>query len=155
MKLRLLSALLTCAATVSYAQAPAASQPNQRAEKAKVERVVDAWLATMDGGKHGDTWKALSRSTTAKVEQGKWVTRFEEHDKQFGKRQGRRFQAIRLHRDATAGGQPFYLVEFDVVTAQRGALRELVRVVKDDDGQWRVAGYSLEERHPGGGEEED
>lgn len=154
MKFKLLTLiLLGMSAGLAFAQAPQANA-SAKAEEAKVHRAVDAWLATMDGGKHGDAWKALATSA-AKVDEPKWTKALQDHDNRFGKRKGRRFDKLQLLRDSGSTGQPFYLVQFLAIGERGRAVREVVRVVKDNDANWRVAGYTVEPQRPGGEGEED
>jgi uncharacterized protein DUF4019 len=132
------------------AQTAAAAQ----AEQQQVRQAAESWLALMDSGKVADGWKALSTSASSKVNQAKWASAFAKTDQEFGARQGREFKSANLMLKAQAGGnQDLYLLEFQAVSITKGALREIVRVVKDVDGQWRVIGYTVEQQHPGGDDE--
>ena len=137
----------------SSAQSAAAAAA--QAERQQVRQAAESWLASMDSGKHSDTWHALSASASAKVNEVKWASAFEKTNKEFGAREGRQFKDQHLFKKAQSQDQDFYLVEYQSVSVLRGALREIVRVVKDDDGTWRVAGYTVEPQHPGGDDDDE
>ncbi len=127
------------------------------AEEASVRRTAENWLGLLDGGKIAEGWRALSSSasTAAAVTESSWQVAIAQQRQEYGSPKGREFKKANLFAKAQTGGDAdFYLVEFDAVSIERGALRELVRVIRDPDGQWRVAGYTVGQKHPGGGDDD-
>jgi hypothetical protein len=131
-----------------------ASTLGSDAEKSDARLSAENWLGTVDKGAILESRRALS--PTASVDEKTWQADMVQARKDFGLPQGRRFRDMHLYLQAeTREKQDFYLVEYYSVSIEAGALRELVRMVKDADGVWRAAGYTIEPRRPGVDEHEE
>ncbi len=137
---------------------PSASQASVAALKAEepdARGAAERWLPTTDSGKAAEAWRTLSPSTSDRVDEAKWSEAIASGRKEFGEPKGRRFHKMGLHITAESKQDlDFYLIEYDSTSVEQGALREFVRVVKDLDGSWRVAGYTIGLQPRGGDEKE-
>lgn len=146
--------------TALRAQTPPANakQPSAaalNADEPDARGAAERWLPTIDSGKAAEAWRALSSSTSDRVDEAKWSEAMAGARKEFGEPKGRRFHKMALHQTAESKQDlDFYLIEYDSTSIEQGALREFVRVVKDLDGSWRVAGYTIGLQPRGGDDEE-
>ena len=147
-------------ATGSLAQTPpataGASASGSESEKEQVRELAKDWLAGIDAGNTTQTYRALSAAASDKVDQTKWQAALAQSRAEFGTPAGREFRKITLFKAERSAAEPdTYLVEYDSVSAERGALHEIVRMVKDADGSWRAAGYTVGPKHQGGEDEHE
>ncbi|MGI9089375.1 MAG: DUF4019 domain-containing protein [Chthoniobacterales bacterium] len=151
-------AALLGAAIPSLAQSPS-SRPNQltasdtEAEKESARQIASDWLDALDQGKTAASFRALSPSATASVAEAQWQEAFAKKRQELGVPKGRSFHKMQLFRQGDGRAQDFYLLHYNSVSVERGALHEIVTVALDADGSWHVAGYQVEPRHQGGDEE--
>jgi hypothetical protein len=127
------------------------------AEQQNVRSVAEGWLATIDQGKTTEAFRALSasRSSASALDESRWQAIVAAKRAELGQPQGRRFKNLHLYRKGENGEErDFYLMEFRAVSKETSRLRELVQVFRDPDGTWRVAGYTIEQGHHGGDQDE-
>jgi Protein of unknown function (DUF4019) len=153
--LSLLSVALDTSGQTSSAR-PGGSASGSEAEKEQVRESAEQWLAVIDGGNSAQSYRALSSVATGKVDETKWQAALAKSRAEFGAPAGREFRKATLFKaEGSTGGLDSYLVEYDSVSAERGALHEIVRMVKDGDGAWRAAGYTVGPKHQGGDDEDE
>ncbi len=153
------AALLGTTAGTSAQSPPANSKASaatgSEAERENARQIAQDWLTAIDHGDITAGFRALSASASTKVDQAKWQSAIEAQRAQFGAPKGRQFQRMHLFRKGENGrDQDFYLADFHSTSVEAGVLREVVRLVKDADGTWLAAGYTVDRRQRGVEDEE-
>lgn len=119
---------------------PADAQQN--AEIAAAERAARDWLALTDPGQFAASWEQASSLFRAAITQENWESALAGARTPFGELRSRETGSSAF--STTLPGAPdgeYVVFEFESVFANKAAAVETLTVMKDIDGDWRVAGY--------------
>jgi hypothetical protein len=133
MKTALLSLLLTTSCL--RAELP----PEKLAEAA-----ASKWLALVDAGKSAESWQALAAAPREAMGQWKWKFGFATAQREFGAFRDRKLRSAAFTTKSPGGrAGEFVLLQYDTESTNKGRVVEKLTVMRDTDGEWRVADYTV------------
>lgn len=148
------SALFLTLSTVVSANVSAPAQPaNQQAisDDAKLQQNIEmsqaetlAWLGLVDKGQYGDSWSRGSLMFRNTIKKDEWIKAMEKIRKPLGALVARSNLDIRTAKDPHGLPAGDYMVFFYKSSfAHQNEAFELVTLVQESDGQWRVLTYQV------------
>jgi uncharacterized protein DUF4019 len=119
---------------------PAPADPNQLAI---ATTLAQQWLALVDEGKYADSWSAAGKLFQANMPQEKWTQVLAGARQPFGKVVSRELAGREIKTDipGAPAGQ-YALVGFNTNFEHKPDIVETVTMILEQDGQWKVVGYS-------------
>ena len=107
--------------------------------------LAEKWLLLVDNGTYGDSWEIGSATFKLTIPKDRWVTLMEQIRKPLGSVQKREILDQRTAKDPKGLPPGDYMVFFyDTSFSEKGVAHELVTMVKENDGQWRVLTYQVQ-----------
>ena len=112
------------------------SEPSAKDKETALE-AMKGWLSLMDSGQYDQSWTAASAGMKKAVSQEEWAKESEKVRKPLGKVISRKLTSAKV--DGTA-------LEATYDTSFEGlkSATETVTFTKEEDGQWRAAGYYIQ-----------
>jgi len=105
---------------------------------------AEAWLKLVDQGEFGKSWETAAALFKGAVTEEQWQQQMTASRRPLGKRI---FRKVTLAKYETAlPGAPdgeYVVIQFKSAFENKVNAVETVTPMKDPDGEWRVAGYSL------------
>ncbi|MBA3849995.1 MAG: hypothetical protein C0502_08370 [Opitutus sp.] len=130
---RLTAAACAFACTLAFAADPA---PAGSAEESA--KLATGWLALVDSGDYATSWKESASRFRAMVSQPKWVAAMEQVRQPLGSVSNRELvEAVFTHEVPRAPKGDYWQVKFKT-TFEAIAANEVITLVADTDGTWRV-----------------
>lgn len=107
-----------------------------------VEEAADRWLALVDAGEYGASWKLASESFRSGVGRQAWTQRARSIRDDVGSLRERRLVSAR-HARQLPGADPgeYVVLLYESTFAQYPVATERVILERASDGSWGVAGY--------------
>lgn len=103
------------------------------------------WLELIDQKKYVESWHAGSKTLQMSVPQKYWVTLMTRIREPFGLVKKRTVLEQKEAKDPKGLPKGDYMVLFfDTSFSERQAARELVTLVQESDGKWRVLTYQVQ-----------
>jgi hypothetical protein len=122
--------------------------PVFQAEQQKVEKLAqeaaEPWLALVDASKYLQSWNAAASFFKQQVKSEQWESAVKSVREPLGKLESRKLTRAQYTR--TIPGAPdgeYVILQFETSFAKKKLAIETVTPMKDQDGQWRVAGYFI------------
>ena len=112
----------------------------------EIEAVTAAedWLALVDAGKYGDSWKAASGLFKNAVKQGQWEQSLKAVRDPLGKLVSRKLLSKTPMSSLPGAPDGEYLViQFETSFQNKKSAVETITPIKEKDGKWRVSGYYI------------
>jgi hypothetical protein len=135
---RMTAALLSLLLAASYVGAE--PTPEKAAEAA-----ASKWLALVDAGKSAESWQALAAAPRAAIGQWKWKFGFAMAQREFGAFRDRKLRSAEFTSKSPGGRSgEFVLLQYDTTSTKKGSVLEKLTTMRDTDGEWRVASYTVE-----------
>jgi uncharacterized protein DUF4019 len=105
--------------------------------------LAQQWIALVDEGKYPESWTAAGKLFQANMPQEKWSQVLTGARKPFGKVVSREVAGREIKTDVP-GAPPgqYALVGFNTNFEHKPDMTETVTLILEEDGQWRVVGYS-------------
>jgi hypothetical protein len=105
--------------------------------------LAQQWIALVDEGKYADSWAAAGKLFQANMPQAKWTQVLTGARQPFGKVVSREIAGREIKTDIP-GAPPgqYALVGFSTNFEQKPDMTETVTMILEEDGQWKVVGYS-------------
>ena len=110
----------------------------------KVGKKAQSWLELIDAGEYSRSWEASSAFFRTVVAEANWIAALQATRQPLG---------VRIHREQTASqkatslpGAPdseYRILLFTTEFAEKKAAHETLTLMREPDGQWRVAGYFI------------
>jgi hypothetical protein len=108
-------------------------------------QATERWLADLDSGNFGDSWKGAANVFKLGVTESEWVAEFESMHARLGKTTTRELTGAQF--SATIRGAPttgeYVTVSYLTKYANAPIAVETLIVSKETDGEWRIAGYKI------------
>jgi hypothetical protein len=130
---------LLCLGQPSFANPQAIVKPTREGRGAAMK-----WLALLDKGQYAASWDRATKSFQERVSKADWIAGMEKLRGEYGKVVSRKF------KDSTFAVNPPGLpagehetLRFAVKLARRGRAGEVVSMIMQKNGEWRVSGYYL------------
>jgi Protein of unknown function (DUF4019) len=107
-------------------------------------KVAEAWLPLLDSGRYAESWEPLSVKVKNELSKRQWELGMTGYRKPLGGLKSRRLGKV-IYVKSLQGhpGHEGAVVRFDSVYENRESVIELVGVIRDDDGEWRVLIYNV------------
>ena len=106
---------------------------------------AESWLALVDAGKSVESWQALAAPAHQAIGEWRWKMGFNFSQRKFGSFNTRKLRSARFSTRSPSGRPgEFVFLEFESISAKRGAVVEKVAMIREADGQWRVVTYAVE-----------
>ena len=128
-----------CLCEPSFANPQAMVKPTRDGRGAAMK-----WLALLDKGQYAASWDRAAKSFQDRVTKADWIAGMKKLHEQYGKVLSRKF------KDSTFAVNPPGLpagehetLRFAVKLARRGRVDEVVSMIMQKNGEWRVSGYYL------------
>lgn len=118
-----------------------AAEPKK--EKAAVA-TAESWVALVDAGKYGGSWKEAAEYFRNAVKQEQWEQAAQAARQPLGKLVSRKVKTT-AYRTALPGAPDgeYVVIEFETVFEHKKTAIETVTPMMDKDGKWRVSGYFI------------
>jgi hypothetical protein len=108
------------------------------------ETSAKAWLALVDAGNYGASWREASALFKKQVSEEQWKAAVASARQPFGAMTSRRLGSARYARSLPGAPDGEYVViQFDTSFEKKKEAVETVTPMKDADGVWRVSGYYI------------
>lgn len=107
---------------------------------------AERWLWALDDGRYADSWSAAAGVFRTNVTQDKWVAALQAMRNPVGTLVLRRLKNAEYstHLEGAPTGE--YVTAFFSTRFEKApAVQEALALAKEVDGQWRVAGYAMDE----------
>ena len=104
-----------------------------------------AWLKLVNSGKYAASGREASEFFRKTVTPEKWESMLESGREPLGKLLSRA-EKSRKHATALSGAPDgeYYVIHFNASFEKKQEAREVVAMILESDGQWRVAGYFIQ-----------
>lgn len=124
------------------AQAAAQGGGGRPFSEEAVAEAADRWLALVDAGEYGASWKLASQAFRDGVGRQQWAQRARSIRDNVGSLRGRRLVSARYARELPGSGPGEYVVLlYESRFTQYSVATERVILTKTSAGSWKVAGY--------------
>ena len=110
----------------------------------KLTEAVLEWLSHVDGGNYGDSWSSSGSFFRSQVTEVQWITQLSRTRAPLGRPSDRvQKNVVRLEEVPGAPPGEYMVIQF-TVTFGKATATETVTTMVDEDGEWRVVGYSIQ-----------
>jgi hypothetical protein len=111
---------------------------------ATVKRVAEAWVSLIDREEYDESWDRTAEVFKARVKKDQWVEDLRSNRKPLGKVRSRKLLTAVYVSDLPDSPRGEYvLLDYEVAFETDLPIREIIIPYLAEDGEWRVAGYSL------------
>ncbi len=128
--------------------APSDAANGQAGEIAEKKNSVEAalkWLHLIDEAKYAESWDAASLTLRLKIPKNYWVTLMENIRKPMGSLISRKLLDQRTAKNPAGLPKGDYMVlVFQASFSRKESAKELVTLVQESDGRWRVLTYQVQ-----------
>jgi len=129
---------------------PKPQGPNAKASKPQppdtkpAQIAAGSWVRLIDDGQYGDSWDIASSLLKERVEREKWEKNIKAVREPFGKMLSRKLGSTdyRTSMPGLPEGK-YVMMRLDSSFANKKDATEIVVVMLDKDGQWRVSEYLI------------
>jgi hypothetical protein len=114
---------------------------DKAAEKA-AEHAASSWLALMDAGRYGESWKEASSLFKKQVTPEQWEAAARGARGPLGALRSRKLISARYMTSLPGAPDGEYVViQYDATFENKKAAVETITPMKEKDGSWKVSGY--------------
>ena len=134
--------LLALLATAMPVVIGSAFSGSDNSEVAAVESAAQ-WLALVDEGNISASWDQSAKLLKSSMQQEQW-TKMLQARLALGRLESRKLMFAKYAK-ASVPGAPngeFFVIQYDSSFEHKKSILEMVTPILEEDGQWRVAGYS-------------
>ena len=105
---------------------------------------AELWLAKVDEGKYGGSWKEAAQYFKNAVKQDQWEHSLRNVRKPLGNLISRKVKS-KTYQTSLPGAPDgeYVVIQFETSFENKKSAIETVTPMRDKDGQWRVAGYFI------------
>lgn len=120
-----------------------AQQTNEHEDQAKA--AVTEWLALVDAGRYGDSWKRAGSYMQRAFPKEKWERNLETIRKPLGEVSARKLKSAKFVRsDQPQPLGDYFTMQFTTSFSNKQEAVETVTPMLQQDGTWKVSGYFIE-----------
>ena len=106
--------------------------------------MAKGWLRVVDQGQGEQSWKDASSYFKSRWKKERWISQVSQARKILGKLKSRALKNKLIAELPPGAPDGEYLdITYATATVHKSAVTETVTVMKEKDGQWRVAGYII------------
>lgn len=103
---------------------------------------ADRWLALIDRGDAEASWAAAAKLLQGAVDQEKWAESLRRAQSPIGRARSRDVRSVRYATELPGAPDGEYVVvEYGTEFERKRNGTEQLTLMKEPDGEWRVAGY--------------
>jgi len=117
----------------------------QPASDTAAVKAAESWLTLVDSGKYAESWKAAASLFREKVTAAQWEDAVRSARGPLGPVESRKLVTAKYTR--TLPGAPdgeYVVIRYETTFQKKKSSVETVTPMKDNDGVWRVAGYTIQ-----------
>ena len=123
---------------------PIATMAQTVDQETEAVTAAEGWLALVDAGKYGESWKAASGFFKSSVPQGQWEQSLKAVRPPLGKLVSRKLLSKTYMTSLPGAPDGEYLViQFETSFQNKKSAIETITPMKEKDGKWRVSGYYI------------
>jgi len=123
---------------------PIATMAQTVDQETEAVTAAEGWLALVDAGKYGESWKAASGYFKIAVPQGQWEQSLKAVRNPLGKLVSRKLLSKTYMTSLPGAPDGEYLViQFETSFQNKKSAIETITPMKEKDGKWRVSGYYI------------
>ena len=133
---------------IPAAEGMAVAAPREKPQNMEREERINAvksWLELIDAGKYVDAWDRTSTLTRTLESESGWIDKVKHFRDPFGQTITRKIYGTK--ETVELPGAPeglYYIFTFHSDFATKSNAVETVTLIYQDDGNWRVLGYSIQ-----------
>ncbi len=105
---------------------------------------TETWLELVDEGRYSDSWKAAASSLKTIINAEQWETALIDYRKILGSVHSR---SLRSKENVTSlsglHDGKYVIIQFKTNFENQSSATEIIKVILEKDGTWRVSGYDL------------
>jgi hypothetical protein len=131
--------LVTSIGLIAFFAASLLSCGKQNEEKAL--QVAESWLFLVDEEKYSESWEGLAGLFKKDIKKEEWINDLNRFRKPLGKLVERKLQHETKSSEASVG--EYLIFQYETSFENKKSVLEAVSVIKDNDGNWRILGYSI------------
>jgi hypothetical protein len=114
------------------------------ATQKEAEAAAQSWLALVDGGKYPESWDAGAEIFKKGMPTESWQKTLKANRRHLGKVVSRKLKSATHTKTLPNAPEGEYVViQYDTSFENRANAIETVTPMQEQDGKWRVAGYSI------------
>jgi Protein of unknown function (DUF4019) len=123
---------------------PIATMAQTVDQETEAVTAAEGWLALVDAGKYGESWKAASGFFKSSVPQGQWEQSLKAVRPSLGKLVSRKLSS-KTHMTSLPGAPDgeYLVIQFETSFQNKKSAVETITPMKEKDGKWRVSGYYI------------
>jgi hypothetical protein len=123
---------------------PIATMAQTVDQETEAVTAAEGWLALVDAGKYGESWKAASGFFKIAVPQGQWEQSLKAVRSPLGKLVSRKLLSKTYMTSLPGAPDGEYLViQFETSFQNKKSAIETITPMKEKDDKWRVSGYYI------------
>jgi hypothetical protein len=131
--------LVTSIGLIAFFAASLLSCGKQNEEKAL--QVAESWLFLVDEEKYSESWEGLAGLFKKDIKKEEWINDLNRFRKPLGKLVERKLQHESKSSETSVG--EYLIFQYETSFEKKKSVLEAVSVIKDNDGNWRILGYSI------------
>jgi len=123
---------------------PIATMAQTVDQETEAVTAAEGWLALVDAGKYGESWKAASGFFKIAVPQGQWEQSLKAVRSPPGKLVSRKLlsKTYMISLPGAPDGE-YLVIQFETSFQNKKSAIETITPMKEKDGKWRVSGYYI------------
>jgi hypothetical protein len=115
---------------------------DQTAKKEAAKQAAQSWLALVDRGDYGASWREASSFFQSKISKADWETALKQVRAPLGAAGSRTLLGAEYQTELpNAPKGEYVIIQYKVEFAGGGTFVETITPMLDKDGKWRVSGY--------------
>ena len=142
--LKLMSIVFASALLLSCGQKATQDSAEPVSPEQAAVQSAEAWLALVDDGKYGDSWKEAAALFKNAVTKEKWAESMDGARSPLGKLI-QRSVASSSYKTSLPGAPDgeYVVIQFQTEFEHKASAIETVTPLKEENGSWRVSGYYI------------
>jgi hypothetical protein len=118
-------------------------------ETLAAQQAATAWFSKLDADDFNGCWNEFATGPKAMIPHWRWNLSCKMGRFSFGRALSRKLGSSEFTMRSPGGrAGRFVILKFETSSEKKGKVQEQVIVMQDQDHQWRVAGYSIDELDP-------
>jgi Protein of unknown function (DUF4019) len=109
-------------------------------------RAAQSWLVLVDSGKYTESWDEAAQVLKKQITKEEWVKKLNSFRFPLGKMESRTLKSSVSYTKSLPGTPEaqYMIIQYDANFERGRSSVETVTPTKEQDGQWRISGYSID-----------
>lgn len=135
-----------CVAVVlSMAACSKSAAPSNPEAEAAAVAAAQTWLSLVDAGNYAEAWAGTSALFKLSIPEQAWQHTVTEIRLPQGRNMSRDLESTEYYTaEGNAGQRQYVKIRFKSAFENNAAAFEKITATQDDDGQWRMSGYTID-----------